>query len=145
MCVVLSKGTNTDSLEEARAALVKPAQRNKFRYAALIQQEKNKMLKLKYALEIKRKQQQVDLIKRQAHIRASIFRDEIAIHELRHITMAADKNVSLEMNKTEPKVEKNEEDNNKNNNQNDPNHPLHPNNNPNHPLNPLNLIPPNNR
>jgi len=39
---------------EARAALVKPSQRNTFRYTALIQQEKNKQIKLKYALEIKR-------------------------------------------------------------------------------------------
>jgi len=80
---------------EARAALVKPAQRNKFRYAALIQQEKNKMLKLKYASIIKRKQQMVDLIKQQAYIRASIFRDEIAKHELQHILNAADESVSV--------------------------------------------------
>jgi len=85
---------------EARAALIKPSQRNAFRYAALIQQEKNKQIKLKYALEIKRKQQQVDILKRQAQIRASIFRDEIAVHELRHIMMAADKNVSVELNTT---------------------------------------------
>ncbi len=70
---------------EARAALIKPSQRNKFRYAALIQQEKNKQLKLKYAKEIKRKQQMVDIIKQQAYIRASLFRDEIAKHMLKHL------------------------------------------------------------
>jgi len=84
---------------EARAALIKPSQRNKFRYAALIQQEKNKQIKLKYALEIKRKQQQIDILKRQAQIRASIFRDEIAVHELRHIMMDADKSVAVAMKK----------------------------------------------
>jgi len=78
---------------EARAALIKPSQRNKFRYAALIQQEKNKMLKLKYAKEIKRKQQMVDIIKQQAYIRASIFRDEIVVHELKHLLDAADKSI----------------------------------------------------
>jgi len=82
---------------EARAALVKPSQRNAFRYAALIQQEKNKMLKLKYALEIKRKQQQVDLIKKQAQIRASVFRPSAAKHELKHLLMKADESVSVSM------------------------------------------------
>ena len=82
---------------EARAALIKPSQRNAFRYAALIQQEKNKMLKLKYALEIKRKQQMVDLLKQQAQIRASVFRDSAAKHELYHLLEKADESVSLEM------------------------------------------------
>jgi len=85
---------------EARASLIKPSQRNKFRYAALIQQEKNKMLKLKYAKEIKRKQQRIDLIKKQAYIRASLFRPEIAKHELKHLLSAADK--SVELNTTKP-------------------------------------------
>ena len=58
------------------------------------------MLKLKYASIIKRKQQMVDLIKQQAYIRASIFRDEIAQHELEHILKAADANVSVEDNST---------------------------------------------
>jgi len=80
---------------EARAALVKPSQRNKFRYAALMQQEKNKMLKLKYATIIKRKQQMVDLAKKQAYIRASIFRASAAKHELEHILKKADESVSL--------------------------------------------------
>ena len=80
---------------EARAALIKPAQRNKFRYAALIQQEKNKQLKLKYALEIKRKQQMIDIIKQQALIRASLFRYETVRHELAHILSKVDESVSL--------------------------------------------------
>ena len=83
---------------EARAALVKPSQRNKFRYAALIQQEKNKMLKLKYAREIKRKQQMIDLIKQQAYIRASIFRPDIAEYEL-NVTLA-NADASVELNTT---------------------------------------------
>ena len=58
------------------------------------------MLKLKYASIIKRKQQKVDLIKQQAYIRASIFRDEIAKHELEHILKAADANVSLKKKPT---------------------------------------------
>ena len=58
------------------------------------------MLKLKYARIIKRKQQKVDLIKQQAYIRASIFRDEIAKHELEHILKAADANVSVDDNKS---------------------------------------------
>ncbi len=85
---------------EARAALIKPSQRNKFRYAALIQQEKNKQLKLKYALEIKRKQQMVDIIKQQALSRASLFRYETARHELEHILSAADK--AVKVNTTAP-------------------------------------------
>ena len=80
---------------EARAALIKPAQRNKFRYAALIQQEKNKMLKLKYAKEIKRKQQRIDLIKKQAYIRASVFRPVIANNELDELLKAADATVEV--------------------------------------------------
>ena len=80
---------------EARAALIKPAQRNKFRYAALIQQEKNKQLKLKYAKEIKRKQQMVDIIKQQAYIRASLFRDEIAKHMLKHLLDKVDESQHL--------------------------------------------------
>lgn len=55
-------------------------------------------LKLKYASIIKRKQQMVDLIKQQAYIRASIFRDEIAQHELEHILKAADNNVRVNNN-----------------------------------------------
>jgi len=93
MCKLVIKTNYIADPSEARAALIKPSQRNAFRYAALIQQEKNKQIKLKYALEIKRKQQQLDILKRQAHIRASIFRDEIAVHELRHIMMDADANV----------------------------------------------------
>jgi hypothetical protein len=81
---------------EARAALVKPSQRNKFRYAALIQQEKNKQLKLKYALKIKRKQQMVDLAKKQAYIRASIFRASAAKHELEHLLKKADESVKID-------------------------------------------------
>jgi len=42
----------------------------------------------------------VDLIKQQAYIRASIFRDEIAKHELEHILKAADANVSLKKKPT---------------------------------------------
>ena len=80
---------------EARAALIKPSQRNKFRYAALIQQEKNKQLKLKYAKEIKRKQQKVDLIKQQAYIRASVFRSVLAENEITELLKAADKSVEL--------------------------------------------------
>jgi len=85
---------------EARLALIKPSQRNAFRYAALIQQEKNKQLKLKYALEIKRKQQIVDLIKKQAQIRASVFRDSAARHELDVLLSKVDESVDLEMNST---------------------------------------------
>jgi hypothetical protein len=81
---------------EARAALVKPSQRNAFRYAALIQQEKNKMLKLKYASIIKRKQQMVDLVKQQSYIRASVFRDEIAKFKLEELLKKADESVSLD-------------------------------------------------
>ena len=79
---------------EARAALIKPSQRNAFRYAALIQQEKNKQIKLKYALEIKRKQQMVDLIKKQAQIRASLFRASAAKHELEHLLKKVDESVT---------------------------------------------------
>ena len=92
---------------EARAALVKPAQRNKFRYAALIQQEKNKQLKLKYALQIKRGQQMVDLAKKQAYIRASIFRSSAARHELEHILKKADQSVKLEDDKPTPSKDEN--------------------------------------
>jgi len=79
---------------EARAALVKPSQRNKFRYAALIQEEKNKQLKLKYALEIKRKQQQIDIIKKQSYIRASMFKDEIAKFMLETLLHKVDESVN---------------------------------------------------
>jgi len=78
---------------EARAALIKPSQRNQFRYAALIQQEKNKQLKLKYALEIRRKQQMIDIIKQQAIIRASLFRYETVKHELEHLLKKADESI----------------------------------------------------
>ena len=53
------------------------------------------MLKLKYASIIKRKQQMVDLAKKQAYIRASIFRASAAKHELEHILTKADESVSL--------------------------------------------------
>ena len=52
------------------------------------------MLKLMYVSIIKHKQQ--------SYIRASIFRDEIAKHELQHILNAADKNVSLKKIPTTP-------------------------------------------
>ena len=54
----------------------------------------------RYAREIKRKQQMIDLIKQQAYIRASLFRPEVAKHELKHILSAADK--SVELNTTTP-------------------------------------------
>jgi len=101
MCKLPSIPNYIADPSEARVALIKPSQRNAFRYAALIQQEKNKQLKLKYALEIKRKQQQIDILKRQAQIRASIFRDEIAVHELKHIGMDADAAVAVAL---KPKV-----------------------------------------
>ena len=80
--------------------LLSPINFNKFRYAALIQQEKNKVFKLKYASIIKRKQQMVDLAKKQASIRASIFRSSAAKHELKHLLMKADESVSLDDNTT---------------------------------------------
>jgi hypothetical protein len=96
MLIMTADPNYIDDPSEARANLVKPSQRNKFRYAALIQQEKNKMLKLKYALEIKRKQQMIDIVKQQAYIRASVFRPELAKHELEHILSKADASVSVD-------------------------------------------------
>ena len=87
---------------EARAALVKPSQRNKFRYAALIQQEKNKQIKLKYALQIKRGHQMVGNAKKIAYLNATTFRPEAAKHELKHLLDKADESVSLEGNKPGP-------------------------------------------
>ena len=53
------------------------------------------MLKLKYAKEIKRKQQRIDLIKKQAYIRASVFRPVIANNELDELLKAADATVEV--------------------------------------------------
>ena len=76
--------------------MVKPSQRNKFRYAALIQQEKNKQVKLKYALQIKRGHQMLGYAKEVAYLKATTFRPEAAKHELKHLLMKADESVKLE-------------------------------------------------
>ena len=54
----------------------------------------------RYAREIKRKQQMIDLIKQQALSRASLFRYETARHELEHILSAADNAVEVNTTKT---------------------------------------------
>ena len=79
---------------EARAKLIHPSKRNAFRYAALLQQEKNKQMKLNIAEEMKRKKQYIDISKRMAQIRASIFRYDIAKQELDRLLLEADGSVT---------------------------------------------------
>jgi hypothetical protein len=81
---------------EARLQYIKDSQRNAFKYAALIQQEKNKQLKLRIARKMKHKKQMIDMVKRQAEISASLFRDDIARHEIKKLLKAVDESVKYE-------------------------------------------------
>jgi len=81
---------------EARVKYIKDTQKNAFRYAALLQQEKNKALKLRIALEIKRGKQRIDMAKDMAAIRASRFREDIAKHELDVLLSAVDETINYE-------------------------------------------------
>ena len=79
---------------ESRLRYIDASQHNAFRYAALIQQERNKQMKLKVSLELKRARILIDIAKRQATIRASIFRDDIARNEIDLLLEAVDQSVS---------------------------------------------------
>jgi len=81
---------------EARLRYIKGSQRNAFKYAAIIQQEKNKQMKLKIALELKHKKQLIDIAKRQAQIRSRIFRDDIARNELALLLAAVDEAIDYD-------------------------------------------------
>jgi len=79
---------------EARLAYIKDSQKNAFRYASLIQQEKNKHKKLEIAMELQRKRRLIDITKTQAEIRASRFRDDIAKAEINRLLKKADESVT---------------------------------------------------
>jgi len=84
---------------EARLAYIKDSQKNAFKYAALIQQEKNKKLKYKLAMKVKHKKQLIDLAKNMAQIRAARFRDDIAKAEIEDLLKKVDESVKLDMKK----------------------------------------------
>jgi len=83
--------TYIDDPSEARASLIMENQRTGFRYAALLQQHENTLDKINLSLELKKHKELIDIAVRQAYVRASLFREDIAKKELDEMLKAVDK------------------------------------------------------
>lgn len=78
---------------EAMVSRIAKEDKLDFRYAAFVQQEKNKEVKIASALILKKLNEYLEIIKKQARIKASIFRDDLAKCEIEDLLKSVDESI----------------------------------------------------